>query len=153
MKRLQLSQGKFTVVDDDIFEIEKHRKWCATKDRNIWYAVRGSWLGKKYQKHRLHHCIIGRPLKGFEVDHIDGDGLNNQRSNLRIVTISANQLNVNNYKYGKDAGVYFQRGRWIARVTPMGRTIHLGTFKFKDQASDVYRIAKKVAIALSKPPE
>jgi hypothetical protein len=90
----------------------------------------------------MHRLISGTPA-GMETDHIDGDGLNNRRSNLRFATTSENQRNrvasANNTSGGRK-GVNFHRysGRWRASIQLNGKRRHLGYFDTPDQAHAAY---------------
>jgi hypothetical protein len=93
MKRIELTQGKVTFVDDADFEIASQIKWFAMKGKNTHYAA--SWFGpwKERKLLSLHRFLISPTSKSIYVDHIDGDGLNNQRSNLRQSTNKQNSAN------------------------------------------------------------
>lgn len=84
MREIQLSQGKSALVDDKDFDRVDQFKWCAQKRKNGFHAARYS--GKKYV---YMHCFI---LGISGVDHIDGNGLNNQMLNLRPATKSQNGM-------------------------------------------------------------
>jgi len=87
---IALSNGKFAIVDPEDYEKLSKILWCVTKNRNTFYVHRA--LGKgKYQT--MHHAIMGIPEKGLMIDHINGDGLDNRKCNLRIVTNKENCLN------------------------------------------------------------
>lgn len=90
MKRIQLTQGKFALVDDADFEWLNQWLWhVADKDKdNSCYAIRH--LGRT--KIGMHRVIMQAP-KNRQVDHRDGNGLNNCRNNLRMCTHSENLQN------------------------------------------------------------
>src|SRR6266536_3137044 len=99
MKLIPLTQGKVARVSDWQFErVAQMGNWHAVKsaDDSRWYAEMTLTSGKAF----MHHIIL--PLKpGYEIDHKDGDGLNNQDENLRYATRAQNArnrriLNVNN---------------------------------------------------------
>ncbi len=91
MKLIEISTKKypntFTMVDDEDYEELNKYKWLAHKKptNSTQYAIRCGTI-------RMHRIIMKTP-DGLEVDHIDGNGLNNQKSNLRNVTNAKNQYN------------------------------------------------------------
>lgn len=90
-----------------------------------------------YRVHRLvflwHHGYLPK-----EIDHIDGDGLNNRIENLRSVTRSQNNWNRRGI-----LGASFQKGKWRATIFVNNRQQHLGTFNTKDEAHAAYLMAKQ----------
>lgn len=101
MKTITLTQNQVALVDDDIFNYLNQFKWFAKKHHSTFYAVRN--IRKENGKQTalyLHHLVIGKPIKPLEIDHIDLNGLNNQRTNLQIVTHQQNRQN-NYRKYNK----------------------------------------------------
>ncbi|WP_414497699.1 HNH endonuclease signature motif containing protein [Stenotrophomonas maltophilia] len=89
MKTLQLSRGLACVLDDEDFAIHGHKKWSASTHRGRHSYAYRTEAGKRVYLHRL----IAAPAHGLCVDHIDGDTLNNRRSNLRCVTKAQNSRN------------------------------------------------------------
>lgn len=73
----------------------------------------------------LHRLVLG--TNEF-VDHINGNRLDNRKLNLRIVTKSQNQMNVN-YK-----GCYFVKNSWIAKIKLHGKQLHIGSFSYEEEA-------------------
>ena len=102
-RELLLSRGLVAVVDDDVYEWASAFKWYAHPGANTWYAHRAGPRDADGKRERfiLHREILGLPKwtrGGSEVDHIDRNGLNNLRSNLRIVTHRGNAANRDNRK-------------------------------------------------------
>lgn len=150
MKQIPLTQGKITLVDDDIYAAIGHFKWYALKSRNTWYAVRNFVKDNgKQSKLYLHHCVIGLPLDNNEVDHKDGDGLNNQNYNLRIVSGRFNSSNRHDFRSGSKSSQYSgvtwfaTRNKWKAALQIKGRNKHLGYFDNEQDASAAYQTALK----------
>jgi hypothetical protein len=138
MKNLRLTQNKTTQIDDDVYLWAKDFKWCTAKVKDAFYAVRSTWWEGGWHRSYLHHFVIGRPLNGFIIDHIDGDSLNNQRFNLRIVSYSQNAQNRNCHRHGLLCGAdRLPSGRWRARTTRNGKRIHLGVFTTPEEANQV----------------
>lgn len=90
-----LYQGKVVsfVIDADRYELVSSKSWRISKKKNKLYVISGSF--KKKTSIYLHQLIMGETKEGMEIDHIDGNSLNNRRSNLRFVT---HQENVDNIK-------------------------------------------------------
>jgi hypothetical protein len=119
MKTIPLTRGYFTIVDDQDYYNIMQWKWCVKPHGRTAYAIRRIGLGHNRQTTAyLHHFIVGTPSLGFEVDHIDGNGLNNTRANLRLVTHSENMQNQHQPKSSKFVGVIWDKSRnkWQARI-------------------------------------
>ena len=136
MKLISLTKGQFTKVDDDDFEYLNKQKWYARKSRKTYYACRSVHQGNHCRNEEMHRVIMKTP-KGMQVDHIDHDGLNNQKSNLRNCTANENRMNKSSRgktKYiGVEKIVYFQ-----VRVTVNQRRIYVGRFKTEEEAARAY---------------
>lgn len=116
MIEIKLTKGKVTVVDDDDYTLAFKYKWIAAKSHwgnALWYASKHvKRPDGKWRPIFLHRLIVNAAA-GMEVDHINGDGLDNRRSNLRICTHAQNSRNsrsVNPNKTSKYKGVYKDRG-------------------------------------------
>jgi hypothetical protein len=149
MKLIPLTQGYFAKVSDEDFEFLSQWKWCVHIDKTrskTFYAKRKIWVNGKSVDIRMHRVIMGA-AKGFEVDHRDRDGLNNQRENLRIATKSQNQWNQRPYKIGssKYKGVMkdkrIKKKPWIAKITVNNVQIILGSYKEEIEAAKAYDYA------------
>ena len=144
MKEIPLTQGKHALVDDEDYEWLSKHKWYYSGDG---YAHRHPPRdGKPLKTERMHVSIIGK-IDGLEVDHIDGNGLNNQRNNLRHVTKSQNQHNGKSHensssKY-KGVSLHSQVHRWWARITADGKVKSLGCYNSEAEAAKVYNEAAK----------
>ena len=126
---LPLTRGKFAKIDITDAPLVSQHNWFAAPDRGTWYAVRGGKVGPRI---RLHHEITGGRVEGMMVDHINRDGLDNRRDNLRVCTPAENTRNrrtptTNTSGY---IGVsWMKRNRkWRARVEVDGARIHIGMF-------------------------
>jgi hypothetical protein len=132
MKEIPLTGGYTAIVDDEDFERVSQFKWFAEDHRHTMYAKRnvrredGGWTSE-----RLHRFILGPP-DGIAVDHIDRNGLNNRRENLRIATASENQHNrgkaVNNTSGYIGVSWHKKSGKWQAMIKVNGGAKHLGLF-------------------------
>ena len=140
MKEISLTKGKVALVDDADYEFLSRFKWCAHAITNTFFASRRP---TKLFKHELMHRAILSPIpKGLEVDHIDGNSLNNQKSNLRPCTRSQNQwnsrLNSNNTSGVKGVSWYKKRSLWVAHIGVLGKRKTLGYFDEKEAAALAY---------------
>jgi len=145
MKKIKLTQGKVALVDDKDFERVNKKRWQAQQKPATYYVIgQTSKLSKGGQKTiYLHREIIGKPPKGMEVDHINGDGLDNRRENLRFVTRRQNMQNKQTIRSSKYPGVSWHQGtqKWQSRIHVGGKQTHLGVFTDEKEAFIAYRKA------------
>lgn len=142
-KEISLTQGKVALVDDEDFDYLSQYKWCAHKGRNnIFYAVRNVRNKKGATMFKMHSVIIGTP-SGMDTDHINGDGLDNRKTNLRVVTRRQNIQNLHIPKSSKYPGVTWNKNtrKWRALIRISDRLCHLGLFTDEDEAAEAYVIA------------
>lgn len=139
MKLIPLTHGKFALVDDCDFDLVSKYRWSAHRHKTgTWYAER-TVKGKVILMHRF----ILNPPDGMLVDHKDRDGLNNQRSNIRIATKSQNNANRRasvNSQTSNFLGVAFEKDRqkWTARIRKNGVGYRLGAFDTEHEAAKAY---------------
>ena len=100
MKEIKISNGYTTLVDDDDFEKLNKIKWQSLVKSNTIYACNN--IGRM-------HRIIMDAKKGEIIDHLDGNGLNNQKSNLRNCTFQENMRNKRTWGKIKYNGVSFNK--------------------------------------------
>jgi hypothetical protein len=141
-------------VDDADFEWLSQWKWCVNRTPNHWYACRHEGPRVAQRIIFMHREILGAP-RGLEVDHIDGDSLNNQRSNLRLATRRENKRNQRYKKAGASSqykGVFWNTKcqTWCATicVTPTDPTkreqhLYLGRFDSEVAAARAYDAAAR----------
>jgi hypothetical protein len=155
--RVPLSKGKFAIIDDDDFELISKYKWSATEPdhrRSIYARTNIKGDDGKYYTERMHRLVLGlNKGDGKIVDHINGDGLDNRKSNLRISSHSDNAANVSTHRGNKSGykGVSFlnDRGYWRTEVRrnrlnvyrSSSRCIHLAALKYNDNAVRVHGIS------------
>lgn len=137
-KQIYLSQGKFATVDDADFEHFNQWKWTANRGgarSTSWYALRKE-NGKNIQMHRQ---IINAP-DGMQVDHINRDGLDNRRENLRLCTNAENGRNraMKSNSISGFKGVCRFRDKWQAQIGINRVNIYLGVFADPIDAAKAY---------------
>ncbi len=138
-KQIHLTQGKFAVVDDSDYEWLSQYTWHYNK---YGYAARRLSRSEGGKIMSLHRQIMGNP-QGHIIDHADGDGLNNQRSNLRLATKSLNAINSKRRHSAPDLprGVKKRGNSYGARLRVMGQEYWLGSFRTAQEAAEAYDAA------------
>jgi hypothetical protein len=140
---IRLTRGQVALidpVDSDLAAL----KWCALKSRLGFYAVRQSY----YLHRAIMERILGRSLaQGEEVDHINGNKLDNRRDNLRIATPTQNRWNSprrsDNRSGFKGVCWHKQRQAWRATFGIKRKYIHLGYFDTPEEAHAAYLAAAR----------
>lgn len=141
MKTIPLTQGKFALVDDEDFELVSRYKWCIHKGRGPLYAKTGIRKPGGRQTTMSMHRLLLNPAPDQLIDHINHNGLDNRRSNLRICTRIQNLWN-NRRSPGPSRyrGVYWHKRAkcWEAQIRIDGKVTHLGNFKDENMAALAY---------------
>jgi hypothetical protein len=144
MPEIELTQGKVALVSEEDFEYLNQWKWHYHHSGYAIRSVHSSGNAKiKIGMHRvIMERVLGGPIPaGYEVDHIDGGRLNNQRKNLRLATRAQNRMNsiVRHDSLSQYKGVQQNKqGCWVARIRIDGRLIRLGSFADKEDAARAY---------------
>ncbi len=135
------------MVDDEDYDHLNSFRWHAHKGKSSLTLYAISSIGKG-----MHNELIKVP-DGFVIDHIDRNGLNNQKNNLRIVTASQNQMNKtvkcgNHSKYrGVDINTIKSKGRiytyFRVGIKLNNKHIHIGRYKDEKMAAKAYNEAAK----------
>ncbi len=142
-RKIPLTQGNFAIVDVEDYEILSEYKWFAVRYGRTFYAVRNEKLpGRKRNTVKMHRQIMSLP-QGLFVDHINRNGLDNRRANLRAVS-----LQQNNFNKQKQSGEYTSKykgvmlwkrtGKWQTCITYKGKHITLGYFDDEESAARAY---------------
>lgn len=141
MKSIPLTKGYSALVDDNDFNWINQWKWSArtSKDGQV-YAIR--WDAEVAKFVYMHRLINSTP-SDQKTDHRDGDGLNNQRENLRTATNAQNAMNAKRHKdsLSRFKGVTKnpKKGKpWVAGIGINGKRCHIGTFATEEEAALAY---------------
>lgn len=141
MKRIPLTQGKYALVDDEDYDLVSPYTWGLNKGANTFYA-NSRIGGRKNQKTIIMHRLIVNAPKGKQVDHINGNGLDNRRSNLRICTQQHNLWNQGKRpnKTSKYKGVSWHKTgqKWQVHIMVNCKNIYLGLFAVELEAAQAY---------------
>lgn len=149
----------FAMVDDEDFEKFYQFKWHAMPHGNNFYARRGIYDAEFYKIHKinkvkktmLHREILCLNDPKITVDHRDGNGLNNQKSNLRLCTPSQNMGNRSKNKNCSSnfKGVAFRvrngRSFFTASMGLYGKRKHIGDYQCEKEAALAYNVAASFA--------
>lgn len=154
-RRIPLTRGRFALVDAEDYPALAKYDWFAEGAAPHIYAVR-KHRGKSIKMHRQ---ILSAPPH-LLVDHIDHDGLNNRKQNLRLATFTQNCRNQKKSAKATSPykGVYWHKhcGKWAAQITANKKSHHLGYFEDETTAARAYDKAAqklhKAFAALNFPP-
>lgn len=146
MKSIDLTRGKLTFIDDEDFAHVSKLNWFSQKVGRRWYAAcdlrsrGGAYI-------LLHRFILSAP-EGKEVDHKNGDGLDNRRDNLRICSVKNNRRAFRRKIIGCSSrfrGVRWHtlRNKWSAQIKTNGKQFYLGLFTDEVDAAIAYDTAAK----------
>jgi len=142
--RIRVAKRIFALIDDEDIERVSQYDWTIRTSGGTRYAATNTNKIGKSQR-MMHRYILG--LKPGELaDHINGNGLDNRRSNLRVVTASQNAQNsfVQRREDGKTSrfkGVFRSGGKWSAKINVAGAVDVLGTFDDEQAAARAYDAA------------
>lgn len=135
MRRLPLTQGQVALIDDVDWERVSQFRWHAVWVYNTYYAATTADGKRLY----LHRFLTDAP-KGMEVDHINGDGLDNRRENLRLCRHRDNLRNVRRTipsRSGYRGVIPTASGKFAARCKHFGKLLYFGTFETAEEAARV----------------
>jgi hypothetical protein len=144
---IRLTQDKIALIDDEDYPLVSPYKWHAKRDVSTgrFYAYTKVFNNetRKHTRLIMHRVIMGAK-RGELVDHIDRDGLNNRRSNLRIANNFLNQQNrgpeAGTSKY-KCVSFIAKTQKWRVRFKWMGKDHYLGQFDDEKEAARAYNAA------------
>lgn len=144
MKAIPLTRGKEAIVDDKDYAFLMQWKWFAHSEG---YASRNAKKADGVSGNTIYMHRVIAERAGFmmteRIDHKDGNGFNNRRTNLRTASNQKNLANRGPNKNNKSGfkGVSRDRGKWAAQIKVSGRHLHLGYFDSKNEAAKAYNAA------------
>lgn len=139
MKRVPLTKGMTALVDDEDYDRVMEHSWCASKTEKTWYAQ-----ATINSRHVSMHRFILSAIRGQYVDHVNHDGLDNRRSNIRVCCQSRNAGNAVLHCKNKTGlkGVFFhperKKNKWTARICQQYKQKALGAFDTPEAAARAY---------------
>jgi len=140
-------KGKSVIVDDDDYEKLSLYRWVVNY---YGYAVRSAHKDIGLNATLLMHRQLLNPQKGELVDHVNGNKLDNRKSNLRLATIAENQRNRGKQRNNRSGhkGVCLLKDdqrvkKWVAQITVDGKRNRIGYYYTAEEASEAYEIASK----------
>jgi hypothetical protein len=136
---VELANGVATVIDSTDARLVAGLKWHLVAKRYVGTKIKGREV-------YLHRFLMNA-TPGLEVDHINGDTLDNRRANLRVVTHRtniANRTRLNRNNTSGVTGVSWDRsvGKWMAHITINRRRKTLGVYLRKEDAIEARRLAE-----------
>jgi hypothetical protein len=137
LKLIELTQNKVAIVDDDDFELVNKYKWHYSKaSKNYGRAKSTSGIAM--------HRLIMKAEKGQEIDHINGNTLDNRKTNLRFVTHFNNQKNMKksiaNKSGYKGVSWHNKAKKWQSHIMIANKNMYLGLFNDVKEAAKAYNI-------------
>lgn len=146
LHRIELSQGFFSIIDECDLDILSSKSWFLKrhKGKDTLYAHANLRREDRSWGTILMHRFIMNAATGQMVDHINGDGLDNRRSNLRFVTNQQNQFN--SKPHGALSGykgvcLDVRTNRWQTKIRVDKKDLSIGTFATKEEAALAYNRA------------
>jgi hypothetical protein len=143
MKKIKLTQNKYALIDDEDYTFVSKYKWhvSVVKSRNykLFYARARDTEGDG--KHIYMHRYILKPYSKELVDHVNHNGLDNRKKNLRLCSCSENRYNSRERKnISGFKGVHWRPSlkKWVADIRKDKKKIYLGLFSTKELASRAY---------------
>lgn len=141
MKTIHLYNSKlYTLVDEEDFNKLSGYRWCASRPVGGHIYAEATIRGKKTRMHRM----ILKAKKEQVVDHIDNNGLNNVKANIRLCSQAQNMRNrkISSKNVSGVTGVYMYRKKWRATICVNFRNMHLGCYSAISDAITARKMAE-----------
>lgn len=145
---IPLSKGRHAIIDNESFDIVCKYRWHANEFRKGQFRAVAATSRKNGRKSiYMHRLLMGITDSSIQVDHIDGDMLNNVLSNLRVATNQQNKYNTKKPSNNSSGfkGVSFSKcaNKWHAYISAENKRFHLGLFLTPEEAHAAYCSAAK----------
>lgn len=145
-REIHLTQGYVAIIDDDDFALISRWKWQAAKRGKQIYATTDVGESRSDKRKLYMHRVILDAPENLTVDHINGNGLDNRRENLRLATRQQNVVNRHRTRqnpHSQYRGVFLASNKrtWFAQIVSGGKSIYLGTFPTQFEAAQAYNEA------------
>lgn len=144
---IELTKGHTAIIDTSDVEVVRDYKWRSAKGKGTNYVCARRKLDDGRVKTIFLHRLLMNPERGLVVDHINGEGLDNRRTNLRVVTVAQNNLNsrVRSDSQTGVKGAYYdkRKGTYYSRIRANDKSMYLGTFKTAEEAAQAYAEASE----------
>ena len=151
-KTIMMSNGKGILVDAEDYDSLSSFNWSLSRSGEKCYAHRRRQAGECFttatvKMHRLLLGLVGIENKHIQVDHINGNGLDNRKNNLRPCNAAENQANTCGRNKNGFKGVSEEKNRafnrWRARIRKDSKLVDLGNYPTKELAAAAYDGAAK----------
>lgn len=136
---LHLYGGERAIIDEADLDLAQQYHWCAyRRAKNTTTYVHGSFRVDGVQRNiSLHRLLMDFP-EGLTIDHINHNGLDNRRANLRVATRGENLGNRRSFNKHGFKGITLKPERWVAHGRDGNQKVHLGLFRTKEEAARAY---------------
>lgn len=138
MKKIITSKKDVCLIDKEDFDVVSKHKWKSTKPKKIIYVTRVIRDGKKYRTIYLHRFLM-KAVKGQVVDHINGNGLDNRKENLRLCTQQQNTFNsMSKRKNKRFKGVYKWKDKFFAKLNVRKKVHYSKMYHTEEEAAKAH---------------
>lgn len=144
IRHIPLTKGRYAIIDSEDYGIISSLNWHASNRRDLWYAGTHVYIDGRYPTLQMHKLLL-IVSPGYVTDHINGNGLDNRRANLRQASYSQNKINqgigLNNTSGRKGVTLRPDTGKWRAQILVNRINVSLGNYDDIEEAYEAYCIA------------
>lgn len=143
MVSVPLSNGGAALIDDEDVHVVLAHSWCRIDSRRGRQSYAKATINSRTAM--MHRLVMGVTDSCMQIDHVNGNGLDNRRGNLRVADNSTNQANIPKLgvRSSRFKGVTWHASacRWQAQLKVRGRNLYLGLFASEEDAARAYDAA------------